>query len=238
MLLIKKLMTPRVRCSVITPSIRPEALAIVRDALDSQTFTDFEWLIGSPFDPQIPEAIWVQDNFEGGFWTLNRIMTKMCKQAKGEIIVFLQDNIWVNPDALERFITSWENKGGAITGVGDQYSHIGEYGKPFNKVWNDPRKTDKFGSFYEVNPDDWEINFACIGKNELEKVGYFVDEADFLGYGGDNVLLAEKLDKIGVKFFIDQTNESFSIKHGRERADWDENYILWNGGKEKLTMTQ
>ncbi|MDD3487661.1 MAG: glycosyltransferase family A protein [Candidatus Moranbacteria bacterium] len=214
------------RISVLTPTIRLKGLEIVRKSLEKQTFQDFEWLIGSSFDPKIKEAKWVKDNFKGGFWTFNRISSKMCKAAKGEVVVFWQDFIWGPRDALEKFYNNVKANDAAISGVGDQYCRLDDYGRPVGKIWDDPRKSSRCGILYECFPNDWEINFAAIKRIDLERAGWFVDEADFHGYGGDNVLLAKKLDEQGMRFFLDKTLESRTLRHGRERKDWDDNHLM------------
>ena len=217
-----------VKISVLTPTIRKEGLKIVAECLDFQYFRDFEWLIGSTFDSGLKQAKWVKDDFQGGFWTFNRISSKLCKEAKGEIIVFWQDFIWSSPEALRKFYENVKATDGAVSGIGDQYDKINEDGKPNHKVWDDPRRGGKIksGSFYECQPNDWEINFGAIEKSRLEKVNYFVDRADFIGYGADNVMLSEKLEREGAKFFLDHTNESLTLRHARERKDWDVHYIM------------
>lgn len=210
--------------TVITPTIRPEALKLTEASIKRQSFSDFEWLIGSPFDPGM--GTWVKDDFEGGYWTFNRINTKLCKQAKGKLIVSLQDSIWVPPDTLHKLYTNWKATNGAISGIGDQYSRLSPYGKPEVKVWTDPRRTDKYGSFYECDPSDWELNLGCVGAKQLEMAGYFDDEADFQGFGGDNVLLAKRLADSGVKFYLDQTLESYTLRHGREHKEWDTHHLM------------
>lgn len=185
-------------------------------------------MIGAKFDPGLKQAKWVKDEFTGGFWTFNRVSTKLCQEAKGEIIVFWQDFIWSGPEALRKFYENIKATGGAVSGVGDQYNKLDEDGKPINKVWDDPRRGGAIqnGGFYECQPNDWEINFGAIEKKKLEKVGYFVDRADMIGYGADNVMLAEKLERDGCRFFLDHTNQSFTLRHKRERKDWDQFYIM------------
>jgi hypothetical protein len=67
----------------------------------------------------------------------------------------------------------------------------------------------------------------------LVGVGGMDEGLDFLGYGGDQLQVGERLDAMGTKFYIDQTNESFTIRHGREdfggQEAWDKNHILFNG---------
>lgn len=233
------------KISVITPTIRKDGLEIVRKALKRQTFKDFTWYIGSKFDPGIAEATWVQDDFVGGYWTLNRIYNRLVQSTKlsspGEddehLIVSLQDNIWVEKDGLQKFYTCQKEKGGLISGVGDQYEEQDSRGKPQIICWNDPRRTNKFGSFYECLWNDCEFNWACFSRKLFLNVGGMDEELDFKGYGGDQLQLCERLNDYGAHFYLDQTNESFTLRHGREdfggQKNWDSNHVLFNGEYQK-----
>lgn len=225
-----------VKISILTPTIRKEGLEIIQKALKKQTFKEWEWLIGSPFDPEIPEATWVKDDFTGGFWSLNRIYNKMFLAAAGELIVSWQDWIWIPKTGLAQFWQSYQETDSVVTGVGDQYELEGQYGKPEVKIWSDPRKSFKHPeglTFYECFPNDAEWNWCAIPKKYLFQIGGMDEELDFLGFGGDQLQVGERLDAIGVRFFIDQTNESFTIRHGREsyggEDKWNENHVLFNG---------
>jgi hypothetical protein len=225
--------------SVITPSIRPEALDIVRQGLLKQSFKDWEWLIGSPFDPKIKEARWIKDEFTGGFWTLNRIYNALIAASHGELIVSWQDSIWVPQDGLQKFDDAWNevNNTSVISGVGDQYAQLSRFGKPEVKIWSDPRKTDRYGSFYECTFPDVEWNWCAIPKVALEMVGGFDDQLDFRGFGMDGYQVNERLNTLGYKFYLDQSNESFTLRHGRDahggEKEWDKNNNLSNGQYEK-----
>ena len=244
------------KISILTPTIRPDGLEIIAKALKKQTFQDFEWLIGSPFNPVIEKATWnedenhwtqnnlatrtikwVQDDFEGGFWSLNRIYNKLFKEAKGEILVSWQDWVYANPDALEKFVENVGKTNGVVSGVGDQYESVNKWGKPQIKIWSDPRKTNKYGSFYECNPNDAEWNFCAFPKEAIIEVGGMDEELDFLGYGGDQLQVGERMDACGIKFFLDQTNESFTVRHDRSdfggQESWDKNHVLFNGQYDK-----
>lgn len=225
------------KISVITPTIRKEGLEIIRNSLKKQNLQDFEWLIGSPFDPEIPEARWIKDDFEGGFWTLNRIYNKLFREAKGDIIVSWQDWIYSPPLSLTKFlIASRDNEKGLISGVGDQYSRVGEWGRPEVKIWQDPRKTDRFGSFYECNWNDAEFNFCAMPRDAIFDAGGMDEQLDFLGFGGDQLQLCERLNDLGYKFFLDQDNESFTLRHGRDNfggeESWNDYHVLFNGAYE------
>ncbi len=227
-------MSTQPKITIITPSIRLEGLEIVRKALSRQTFKDYEWLLGTKTDPGITEATWIKDDFTGGFWTLNRIYNKLVSKSRGELICSLQDNIWIGNKGLETF---WENHraqpDALISGVGDQYAELNEKGKPHIVCWNDPRKTTKYGSFYECYWNDIEFNWAAFPRRLFLAVSGMDEQLDFEGYGGDQLQLCDRLNDYGAKFYIDQTNESFTLRHSRDdfggQAHWDENHVLFNG---------
>jgi len=199
--------------SIITPSIRPKGLEIVWKALRRQTFQDFEWLIGSTFMPK--HGKWVKDNFEGGKWTLNRIYNKLIKEAQGEIIVSWQDFTYAKPDTLEKL--AFHLKENIIVGgVGDKYT-----GDDFMvKIWKDPRKTQKYGTYYETTFDNIEWNLCGLRKEAIYDVGGFDEGADFEYLGMDGYGVNERLNELGYKFYLDQTMESRSLTHGRI-PDWE-----------------
>jgi hypothetical protein len=224
--------------TVITPTIRKEGLDIVAKSLQKQTWDEWEWLIGSPFDPEIPWATWIKDDFEGGFWTLNRIYNRLFQEAKGELVVSWQDFIYAIPTGLESFWTSYLELGGRglVSGVGDQYKSLDAFGKPYDKIWSDPRKgRDQHpGSFYECYWNDIEWNWAAIPKGAFFGVGGMDEELDFLGYGGDQLQVCDRLSDTGhYTFWLDRTNESYTLRHERDahggQEHWDANHTLFNG---------
>lgn len=226
------------RISVVTPSVRPKGLYVVESGLNNQTFTDFEWLVCAPDIERghvKVSPVFLQDEFEGGFWSLNRAYNELIKHAKGELIVTLQDWIYVNPEGLQKFWDDYEATGkqALISGVGDQYESVDKYNKPQIKIWSDPRKTDKYGSFYECNPNDAEWNWCAIPKKAFYDIGGMDEGLDFLGYGGDQLQAGERMDEMGYKFYLDQTNESYTIRHNRDdfggQENWDKNHVLFNG---------
>lgn len=226
--------------SVITPTIRPEGLDIVRKALKKQTFRDFEWIIGSKEDPEIPEATWIHDDFTGGFWSLNRIYNALFESAKGDIIVSWQDYIHAGPDALQKFVQNLETEGPntIISAVGDHYAELNKYGKPMIKVWSDPRKTTEHGSFYQCNFPDIEWNLCATHKKTHTDIGGFCEKLDHTGYGMDGYQVNERLNDTGCKFFLDQSLESMTLRHNRDSYDgednWNKNNNLHNGGYEQV----
>ncbi len=253
------------KVSILTPTIRPLGLDIVRNSLKKQSFQDYEWIIGSPFVPFIPEKMakecedsqrsrarlqgyamvsqtpstqWIPDDFTGGFWSLNRMMNKMIKHSNGEILVSWQDYIWAPSDALEKFVTAVEKTGGIVSGIGDQFERVGRYGVPEIMVWEDPRKTQKYGSFYESLPSDNEWNFCSFTRDAIFDVGGFCEILDTKGFGMDGYQVNERLDVLGYKFYLDQTNISYTVRHNRDSYGgderWNKNNNLTNGQYEKV----
>jgi hypothetical protein len=217
--------------TVITPTIRPEGLSIVETGLLRQTTDDFEWLIGSPFKPKVSMAKWVEDDFKGGVWTLNRIYNKLIKEAKGDVIVSIQDFTFFDADALQKFRYHIKNTCDVVSGVGDKYEQV--YPRVSNKLWQDPRKKGSY-ALREVPFREIEGNFCAINKQLLEDIGGFDESMDEKFYGMDWYGVLERLSIAGYKFFIDETLESYSLQHGRV-ADWEDKNGI-HGGYTKFAI--
>lgn len=210
--------------SILTPTIRKEGLDIVRTALKRQTYKDWEWLIGSPFNPELKEAKWVRDDFKGLQWTLNRCYNKLLKEMQGELIVSWQDYTFADPDALEKFVYHYENEPLAlVSGVGNKYTTV--YPELGETIWRDPRITTKYGTYYECYPRDWEANFASAPKQAFYDIGGYDEFMDNY-FSMDNVSVVERIDALNkYKFKLDQTIHSYSLGHGRPKG-WDENHAM------------
>lgn len=232
-----------IKISVITPTIRLKGLELVEKSLYEQDFKNFEWLICSKEKPSLnfdnKKWRWIKDDFEGGYWTLNRAYNKLFKESKGSLIVTWQDYIYSKPDALTKFWLNYlsTDKKGLISGVGDQYSKLDKYGRPQVKAWNDPRKRLDNGSFYKCMWNDMEWNFASFPRQAIYDIGGMDEELDFRGVGGDQLQVCERWESLGYDFYLDQTNESFTLRHGREdfggEEKWNSKHVLFNGEYEK-----
>jgi hypothetical protein len=130
-------------------------------------------------------------------------------------VISLQDNICVDSDGLQKFWDDYQPTGGLISGIGDQYEEIDNRGKPTIVCWNDPRKTNKYGTFYECVWNDCEWNLAAIPRRLFFAVGGMDEKLGSLGYCGDQLQTCERLNDYGAKFYLDQTNESFTLRHSR-----------------------
>lgn len=162
---------------------------------------------------------------------LNHAQNQAYLQSRGELIVLLQDYIAIKPDALEKFWLQYQaNPKAFVSGVGHQYGRPGRdqvtdpvglitvFAKPFEGrpeliVWSDPRKTDNYGSFYPCNPPDWEANWAMLPRKMIEDIGGWDESYDGVGHAWDNCSIAERAFMLGYEPYLDQSNESFSIRH-------------------------
>lgn len=214
------------KISVLTPSNRNiEGLKIIEKALKRQKFRDFEWVIGSPIKPEgltLP-FIWVQDPVkeEGDVWVFNKLMNEMVSRTQGELIVSIQDFTSFTPDALSKFWFHYlNNPTGCVSGVGNKYSDS-EFTE---QVWKDPREREDQGSFYETYFNNWEGNFGAIPKQAILDVGGFDEELD-LHFGMDWYSVNYRAEKVGYTYYMDQTNKSYSLTHGRYDG-WEEHNAI------------
>lgn len=213
-----------VKVSIITPTIRKDGLEIVKKSLDNQKFKEFEWIIVSPFDPDM--GIWVKDDLKGGFWSLNRAYNKGISEAKGELIVSWQDYTWADEKTLDKFWYCYELEPDTlVSAVGDKY----EDDTWNNKTWSDPRKRNDLGKFYPCYPSDIEWNLCSCPKEAILKVGGFDEQLDFMGFGMDAYSVNERIEALGgYDFKLNQGIESFSLGHGRVDK-WEENNLIHGG---------
>ena len=71
----------------------------------------------------------------------------------------------------------------------------------------------------------------------MYEVGGIDEKLDFLGYDGGTGQVCERWDMLGYKFYLDQTNESFTVRHDRSAfggdKKWNDNHTLFNGMYDK-----
>jgi hypothetical protein len=180
------------RITVITPSIRPEGVEVVKHTLEGQTLRDFEWIPKLSVPGPVPD--------------LCRSCNDALRDARGELIVFVQDYIKLAPDALQR---AWMNykkhPNTAFT------SPVGKTFDWISVVWEWRKHTpiDTVLEYYQ-----WEIDFGYIAKSAILEVGGFDEDYDS-GFGWENVDLAYRLSKMGVEFRCDPDNLAVALDHDR-----------------------
>ena len=241
--------------SVITPSCRIDSLEMVRKCLQKQTFPreDWEWIVVSPFVPfpPTPEAIehqksrarlqgyamvaqvpfpirWIPDppKRKNDFYVLNQAYNCALRVANGELVISYQDGIWTDPDMLQHFWDLYQaDKRSCVGAVGDQYEKLDEFGKPTIVFWADPRRTDKHGEYYEINPIDLEFTLCSVPRQAFYDVGGLEISFDMGAAVGEKELCL-RMDKAGYKFYIDQGLSYRALHHHRLTEDWDKYYDI------------
>lgn len=184
------------KISVVTPSIRPLGLDIVRTGLLTQTFKDFEWL--------------TEINTSGKH-DLNAAYNRMLKRAQGKLIVSLQDYILIKPDYLQKW---WE----AYKTFPDTFmtAPVGKvdnlnYSLPAQWDWR-AWKNDKRANIRECNWDCWEIDSGCAPLKCLKAIGGF-DEALDGHWSADNVNVGCRAQLAGYEFKCLFNNPALAYDH-------------------------
>lgn len=209
------------KISVITPSVRPELLDIVKKCLQRQTFKEFEWIVVSPFE--YTDCIWILDppKKDGDNYGLNKAWNAGFNQAKGELFVSIVDGLWFPPDTLENLWNHYESDPKACIGaIGHQYDQM-ENGKPEHRVWSDPRVRPV--TFYSIPPLDLELCIASIPMQGIRDVGGVDEEFDKYAALSEKEMCF-RLQQFGYTFWIDQSIEYRAIHHPRLTKDWDARY--------------
>ena len=162
------------KISVVTPSIRPSGLEVVRDSLAKQTFKDFEWL--------------VEINTSGEH-DLNFAFNKMLDRAQGELIVFYQDFIKIPNDGLQKF---WDF----------HVEHPDTlFTAPVGKVqkWGEDPVYDWRTEKTEIGAMECEFDWGAAPKAILKDIGGFDERLD-QWWSFDNVSVGKRAGLCGYQF--------------------------------------
>lgn len=231
--------------SVMTLSNRYGGIDIMWANLMRQTVENWEWVfIDALYDYRKDEVAKYTNNdprvkhikqgekVEGAYTHLAHADNEGFRACEGELIILVQDYIWIPHNSLEKFWFHHKNMNGKalITGVGHQYEKPSAEdiadskgkitvfdepykGKPRNLCWQDPRMRTDFGSFYGCQPADIEFNYCAIPRKAVADLGGMDEEFDMHGFAWDNVSMAVKAQMLGYECMIDQTNECMGFDH-------------------------
>lgn len=232
------------KISVVYISNRYGGMDILRGNLRRQSIQDYELVfvdglyherkdkIQEFFDGiRLKHIDQTQLTMDGYLSRLARADNLAFKNCDGDLIVCLQDYIYIPHDALEKFDyvnEIFENKA-LITGIGHQYLSptakdiVNEkdpfyvFEKPFtskpeNRFWTDPRDRGN-KNVREAEPVEWELNWASIPRNVIFDLGGMDEEYDKKGFAWDNTNIAERAKMLGYKIYLDGSNECFGFDH-------------------------
>jgi len=178
-----------------------------------------------------PRLVYVRqsDKREGAYTNLAHADNEGFRACSGELIVCLQDYLWINPSGFTRYWEVYQDHPTAlVTGVGNQYNKpyptnpngkITVFDKPYTKrpeglFWTDPRcEEDPQTTFSERPPVSWELNWASIPNKVIKDLGGMDEEFDFHGFAFDNTYIATKAQLMGYKIYLDKGNECMGFNH-------------------------
>lgn len=201
------------KISVICVSKREGSIKFLNEQLDKQTFKDFEIIFAN--DSNDKGGFKPRQKKEGDSWNLNKSYNDCLDKAKGELLVFLQDFIWIPANGLQRFWDIYQIYPTAlITGCGHKAKKgLEGISEIDDRVFGE-RKVS------ECHWSDWELNWASCPKNIMPRFDEDMDKY----YGGENQIIALKAFKKGYKIYIDRLNVciGYSQKEcGGRPDDWE-----------------
>lgn len=208
------------KISVVCVTNREGAHTFLLEQLQKQTFKDFEVIVADDYAGEISSQVnWFKPRAKlpGDAWNLNKAYNDCLDKVKGELIVFLQDFIWIPANGLERF---WELHelfpDDLISGCGHKaLNGIEGISEIDERVFGEGVTPGNY-SHYELN---WASAPAKIGIR-------FNEEMD-KNYGGENHYYAQEAIKKGSRIYIDHENRCIGLSQefcGGRPHDWEERH--------------
>ena len=245
----------RPRISVVTVTNRPGSIDVTWDGLKRQTFQDFEWVLCDELHAWREEEVREHVNDPrlrhvpaptrpGDLWNLNKAYNEALRHCCGELVVSLQDYIWVPPHGLARYWQVYQALGprAFLSGVAELFAPTLPVTNPrgkvtiFSRPWSgrpvrrtrlDWRLLGSRGVIVEAGPGSWELNWAGAPLRAFYEIGGFPEEHDRLFYSCDNRSIAFCARRLGYRFYVDRVNGCYLIEHGGtfpKPADWEERH--------------
>jgi glycosyltransferase involved in cell wall biosynthesis len=216
--------------SVLYNTIRPGGFDILKNTLDKQTERDFEVIIVDGWNGDRKDEVldYLKDykvtylkglpKKEKDVWTLNKDYNQGLEACSGELILFLQDYLWIPHDGFEKMLSAYaDNPTAFVTSHGHKamYPNTAEQMNGKISIWDKPFISKPTGmseaegrdvkghGYEEVDYSAWEMNFASAPKAIMDKIGGFEEDMDEY-YSGDNVVVAAKAEMAGATFIMDK----------------------------------
>lgn len=225
------------KVTVYTPTLRDGWWNVMSSNLAAQTYKNFEWII---VDGQAETRQQLADKYAKEYeldikyihqgktkrtYGLANANNLAIKAATGELFVFLQDFVLITPTALEELVNVSRKHPGDFIAPCDVYFAPKIQPDILNKEDWFNGKLDVIGEFMRKNIrvrnmgirlaeqiTDFEQNFGAVPTQTLRNLnGYweFYDEA----LGWDDTEIIYRAQKMGIKLWIDDTNQAVCIDH-------------------------
>lgn len=190
------------KISVIFVTNRKGWENILHFNLFRQTFRDFEIIVADEYalDATImfgDHHFKPREKLKGDVWNINKAYNDAIYRATGELLVFLQDYIWIPDDGLERFWNLHEKYPVSfLAGVGHKAAFL------LHGISEVDPKTEGSKLPEEVNHTYFELNWGAAPRDIMP---LFNEEMDKY-YGGENQYVARKAILAGASVIIDRQN--------------------------------
>lgn len=224
--------------SVITVTIRPGFWNVMADNLSKQTYKKFEWIIVDDYKEdrsRIAQKYAEKYNLNIRYIRGDKVLGKYhrryglvranntgWKNAKGELLVWLQDFILIPEHGIEDLVTLYNHNPNALLAPTDDFFHCIKPDKKNTEDWFNGKidiltghswrniRTANEGIRKTDNPYDYEMNYGATPKKIIEKLNGFWEFFDN-GLGFDNSELAFRALESGYEIIIDDTNVATCI---------------------------
>lgn len=242
---------PRPLVSIVTPTIRTGWWNLMAHNIKEQTYKNIEWIIvddykedrsklaseyASKFNLNIRYVRGKKSAVKRSYGLCNANNTGLL-EAKGELLVILQDFIVMPKRGIEMYVDVYRrNPNALIAGTDYMYkSRIepniksedwfnGETDVRGEFVWKNIRNQGT-GTRPSDNPYEFEQNYCAIPMHIAKKLNgwwEFYDE----GLGFDNTSFAYRALKMGYKLLIDDTNVCYGIDHWKPMEERDKHLYV------------
>lgn len=249
------------RVSLVQITNKPGGIDILRDNLRRQTFKDFEVvLIDELYDWREREVkdylkefnlkyVYTVPKDNNDVWNFSKSMNAGLDVCAGEIIVSLQDYIWIPANGIERFVKDIDlYPNSFVSGVGHKFQNPSEIDfedkiTVFKTLRRPNHPLSEFDDrmlmpegLYPAETSLFELNWSAFVNHEELR---FAPEMDKF-YGCDNIYLEIVGKTLGMKSFIDRSNVCWGYNQalfGRPK-DWEENHFNKEGRFNKFLWSK
>lgn len=242
--------------SIVTVTNRYGGIDIMYNNLRKQTHKDFEWILCDElYDERKQEVadyvsgiklkhIKPRPKRDDCVWNLARAYNDALRVSEGDLVVVVDDYIWMQPGAILRFLEVSRDKGRAmITGVGHK--------APYPEVWNSKGKITIFKEPYrstpqgiieqdtridgrthveEVNHSFFELAYSAFPMSLVKEIGGFDEDTD-TQYCGQDRNFALRCSLVGAPTYMDRANQNIGLFHqgfSPRPSDWEEKHYNKN----------